>query len=113
MIDEMFDELSAPKGQVRFKKGGLPKEIIKNGKIELNPIYDLRESAPLLIGKNILLIAGWEDVNVTIDNHLLPLYRTLKNENIENVEFIVYHTTHSFSNVREDLANDLINWLKE
>ena len=113
MIDEMFDELSAPKGQVRFKKGGLPKEIIKNGKIELNPIYDLRESAPLLIGKNILLIGGWEDVNVTIDNHLLPLYRTLKNENIENVEFIVYHTTHSFSNVREDLANDLINWLKE
>lgn len=113
MIDEMFDELSAPKGNVRFKKGGLPKEIIKNGKIELNPIYDLRKSAPLLIEKNILLIGGWEDGNVTIDNHLLPFYRALKNEGVENVKFIVYHTSHSFANVRDDLANDLIDWLKK
>ena len=111
MIDEMFDELSVPTGTVRFKKGGLPKEIIKNGKIELNPIYDLRKSAPLLTGKNILLIGGWEDINVTIDYHLLPLYRVLKNEKIDNVEFIVYHTDHSFSNVRDELANTIYTWI--
>ncbi|MCW8824532.1 MAG: alpha/beta fold hydrolase [Ignavibacteriaceae bacterium] len=111
MIDEMFDELSVPTGTVRFKKGGLPKEIIKNGKIELNPIYDLRKSAPLMTGKNILLIGGWEDINVTIDDHLLPLYRALKNEKIENVEFIVYHTNHSFKNVRDDLTNTIYNWI--
>ena len=111
MIDEMFDELSVPRGPVKFKKGELPKEIIKNGKIELNNIYDLRKSAPLLKGKNILLIGGWEDVNVTIDNLLLPLYRALKKEKIENVEFIVYHTTHSFSNIRDKLAEDILKWL--
>jgi len=111
MIDEMFDELSVPTGTVRFKKGGLPKEIIKNGKIKLNPIYDLRKSAPLLTGKNILLIGGWEDINVTIDYQLLPLYRELKNEKIDNVEFIVYHTDHSFSNVRDELANTIYTWI--
>ena len=80
--------------------------------IELNPTYDLRYCAPLLAKKNILLIGGWEDVNVTIDDQLLPLYRAIKNEKNENVEFIVYHTNHSFSNVRDKLAEDIIKWLK-
>ena len=32
-------------------------------------------------------------------------------EKIENVEFIVYHTTHSFSNIRDKLAEDILKWL--
>jgi len=112
MIDEMFDEIAAPTGNVRFAIGGTAKEIVGMKIIELNPTYDLRYCAPLLAKKNILLIGGWEDVNVTIDDLLLPLYRSLKNEGNENVEFIVYHTTHSFSNIRDKLAEDIIEWVE-
>jgi predicted esterase len=112
MMDDMFDKLAAPNGPVKFAIGGLAKEIVEMRIIELNPTYDLRKSAPLLTKKNILLIGGWDDVNITIDHQLLPLYRALKNEKNENVEFIVYHTNHSFSNVRDKLAGDIIKWLK-
>ena len=111
-IDDMFEELTYPSGPVRFAIGGTAKEIVGMKIIELNPTYDLRKSAPLLVDKNILLIGGWEDVNVSIDHILLPLYRTLKKEKIENVEFIVYHTTHYFSNVRDKLAEDIIEWIE-
>jgi len=61
------------------------------------------------------LIGGWDDVNVTIENHLLPLYRALKKENSQNVEFIAYQTDHSFLNVgeklAEDIAEDIIEWI--
>ena len=112
MIDEMFEELTYPSGPVRFAIGGTAKEIVGMKIIELNPTYDLKKSAPFLVDKNILLIGGWEDVNVSIDHILLPLYRTLKNEKIQNVEFIVYHTTHAFSNVRDKLAEDIIEWIE-
>ena len=109
----MFDELKAQTGIVRFGPGGTAKGIAEMKIIELNPTYDLRYCAPLLAKKNILLIGGWEDVNVTIDDQLLPLYRAIKNGKNENVEFIVYHTNHSFSNVRYKLAEDIIKWLKK
>jgi dipeptidyl aminopeptidase/acylaminoacyl peptidase len=112
MIDDMFEELTYPSGPVRFAIGGTAKEIAEMKIIELNPTYDLRKSVPLLVDKNILLIGGWEDVNVSIEHLLLPLYRALKNEKKANVEFIVYHTSHSFSNVRDKLAEDIIKWLK-
>ena len=111
-IDKMFDELKAQTAIVRFGPGGTAKEIAEMKIIELNPTYDLRYCAPLLVKKNILLFGGWEDVNVSIDHILLPLYRTLKKEKIENVEFIVYHTTHSFSNVKDKLAEDIIEWIE-
>jgi dipeptidyl aminopeptidase/acylaminoacyl peptidase len=112
MIDDMFEELTYPSGPVRFAIGGTAKEIAEMKIIELNPTYDLRKSAPLLANKNILLIGGWEDVNVSIDHLLLPFYRALKKEKVENVRFIVYHTTHSFSNVRDKLAEDIIEWIE-
>jgi dipeptidyl aminopeptidase/acylaminoacyl peptidase len=112
MIDEMFDNLRANTEIVRFGPGGAVKEFAEMKIIELNPTYDLRKCAPLLFDKNILLIGGWEDVNVSIENILLPLYRALKKEKAENVRFIVYHTNHSFSNVRDKLAEDIIEWIK-
>jgi dienelactone hydrolase len=111
-IDKMFDELKAQTAIVRFGPGGTAKGIAEMKIIELNPTYDLRYCASLLVKKNILLFGGWEDANVNIDDLLLPLYRSLKNEGNENVEFIVYHTTHSFSNVKDKLAEDIIEWIE-
>jgi len=111
LLDDIFDELKSRKDIVRFGPGGTVKEIAEMKIVESNPTYDLQYCAPLLTDKNILLIGGWEDVNVTIEDRLLPLYRALKNEKIDNVTFIVYHTDHSFSNVRDELANTIYTWI--
>jgi pimeloyl-ACP methyl ester carboxylesterase len=79
-IDQMFDELKTQKEVVRFGPGGIVKEIAEMKIIELNPTYDLRYCVPLLVQKRILLIAGWDDHSVSIENIVLPLYSELKKE---------------------------------
>jgi len=106
ILNESFDEMKSPEGPVRFEGRGALQKLVDSA-----DLYDLRLSAPKLAGREILLIGGWDDMNVTIDNHLLPLYRALKNENGRNVEFLVYQTDHSFSNVREKLAEDIVGWI--
>jgi hypothetical protein len=74
-------------------------------------VYGLRENAAKLADRSILLIGGWEDVEVTIDQYLLPLYRALRGAGAAKVTFLVYHTDHDFSNVRQRLASDIAGWL--
>jgi pimeloyl-ACP methyl ester carboxylesterase len=74
-------------------------------------IYGLRENAGKLADRSILLLGGWEDQQVTIDQYLLPLYRTLRGAGAAKVTFIVYHTDHNFVNVRQRLASDIASWL--
>jgi len=107
MMDTMFDELKAPKGPARFGGKEAFKELLDNA-----DRYDLRKSAPSLADRNILLLGGLDDVNVTIEDHLLPLYRTLRKEGAKNLQFVVYQTDHSFENVRDELAEDIIKWIK-
>ena len=108
VINDAFDKLKAPEGPVRFEGHVALQELIKHA-----DLYDLRLGAPKLADREILLIGGWDDVNITIENHLLPLYRALRNEGAQNVEFIVYQTNHSLENVREKLAEDIIEWLNK
>lgn len=108
MINDMFDKLKAPEGPVQFEGHKALQELIDN----IN-FYDLRLSAPNLAKREILFIGGWDDVNITIENHILPLYRVLKKENDQYVKIIAYQTDHSFSNVRDKLAEDIIKWIIE
>ena len=112
MIDQMFDELKAQTGTVRFGKGGIAKEIAEMKIIELNPTYDLRNCAPLLVQKNILLIAGWDDNKSSIENIILPLYRELKKEKAQNVKIVAFQDDHSLKNCRDELAQTIIEWLR-
>jgi len=79
--------------------------------IEHQDIYGLRENAANLADRSILMVSGWEDTGPTIDEYQLPLYRALKDAGAANVTFIVYHTDHNFSNVRQRLASDIADWL--
>jgi len=111
-IDKMFDELKAQTEIVRFGPGGTAKEIAEMQIIELNPTYDLRYCAPLLVQKRILLIAGWDDHSVSIENIVLPLYHELKKEKAENIKIIAFQDNHSFKNSRDELAKTIIEWIK-
>jgi dipeptidyl aminopeptidase/acylaminoacyl peptidase len=112
MIDDMFANLTAPTGPVRFETGALPKEIAETGIDKLDPTLSLRKSAPLLAQKDILLIGGWDDAQVTIDQFILPLYRALKNEKAKNVKIFAFQDDHYFRNSRNEVAQTITEWLK-
>ena len=112
-IDQMFDELKTQKDVVRFAPGGIVKEIAEMKIVELNPTYDLRYCVPLLVQKRILLISGWDDHSVSIENIILPLYRELKKKKAENINIVGFQDDHSFKNSRDKLAQTIIEWIKE
>jgi dipeptidyl aminopeptidase/acylaminoacyl peptidase len=105
MFDASFSSLEAPKGPVRGGEAAL-KDMVNNPEM-----HDLRKLAPNFKGKKILMIGGWEDSGPVVENHLVPFYRALKESGVENVKFIVYHTNHSFRNVRKQLADDILKWI--
>lgn len=74
-------------------------------------MYGLRENAVNLADRSIILIGGWEDEQVTVDQFLLPLYRALRGAGAAKVTFLVYHTDHGFANVCQRLASDIAEWL--
>ena len=74
--------------------------------------YDLISHARALAEKEILLIGGWQDRTATIEHYVLPLYRSLQKSGAENLKIIVYETDHSFKNVRDTIASEIISWIK-
>jgi dienelactone hydrolase len=112
LVDGMFASWTKPPYEVRFAKGALPKEIAAAGLDQLDPIFDLRASAPRLAGKEILLVGGWNDRQVTIDRFILPFYRALEKAGAKNVTIIAFQDDHYFKKSREPLARAVIDWLK-
>jgi dipeptidyl aminopeptidase/acylaminoacyl peptidase len=112
MIDSMFEQLKAPNGPVRFEEGKMPKDITPEDVAQIDSTIDLRECAPLISDRNILLFAGIDDPMVTMENHMLPLYRTLKNENAYNVKFVTFQDDHSFKKSRDKISEIIIDWVK-
>jgi pimeloyl-ACP methyl ester carboxylesterase len=113
LLDEIFDELKPMTEVVRFGPGGTPKELAEMKIIELNQTYDLKYCAPLLAIKDILLIGGWDDHNVSIENIILPLYRALIDADAEHVTITAVQDDHSFKNSRTELAQIIIDWLNQ
>jgi dienelactone hydrolase len=107
MLDASFAKREAPEGPVR---GGV--EALRD-MVENPDMHDLRKLAPNFKGKKILMIGGWEDSGPVVENHLVPFYRTLKKAGVEDVKIIMYHTDHSFQNVLEQLAADILEWISE
>jgi pimeloyl-ACP methyl ester carboxylesterase len=74
--------------------------------------YDLVKHAEQLSYKDILLIGGWSDQANTIEHHILPLYRALQIYGAKQLEIEVFSTDHSFKNVRDQLTQRILAWLK-
>jgi pimeloyl-ACP methyl ester carboxylesterase len=106
IIRSMLLSTRWPEGPARFDMEATLRELAEH-----QDVYGLRENATKLADRSILLIGGWEDVEVTIDQYLLPLYRALRGSSAAEVTFLVYHTDHNFSNVRQRLASDIAGWL--
>jgi dienelactone hydrolase len=74
--------------------------------------YDLVKHAEALSCKNILIIGGWRDQENTIEHHILPLFRALQRNRTKQVQIEMFDADHSFTNVRGQLADRLVSWLK-
>lgn len=105
-LDGVLESTSLPAGPIRFDVATVLQEMLGD-----RAAISVVEHAPALAGHSILILGGWEDATTTIDDNLLPYYRALKNNGAADVTFIVYHTDHSFSNVRSQLYTDLLAWV--
>ena len=74
--------------------------------------YDLVKHAEALSYKDILIIGGWRDQENTIEHHILPLFRALQRHGAKQVQVEAFDADHSFSNVRSQLADRIVSWLK-
>jgi dienelactone hydrolase len=96
----------APDGPARFDVDAGLQELADHPEV-----FGARENAQKLADRSILLLGGWEDTGPNVDQYQLPLYRALKSAGAARLTFIVYHTDHSFGNVRQRLAADTADWL--
>jgi dienelactone hydrolase len=74
--------------------------------------YDVVKQAEALSYKDILIIGGWRDQENTIEHHILPLFRALQRHGAKEVQIEIFDTDHSFANVRSQLADRIVSWLK-
>ncbi len=109
LVDAIFDEMAAPDSPWRLAPGATPREVTEQH-LAIDP-YDLRLAAPSLADRHLLLIGGWDDLNVKIDNHLLPLYRALQSEGARHVSVVAFQDAHGFQTVRNELARAILDWM--
>ncbi len=102
----MLRSTQAPKGPVRFDIEGTTRELREGMQI-----YGLREIAPRLADRSILMLGGWEDEQVVVEDTLVPVYRTLRRAGARDVTFLVYPDGHGFSSSRAKIAAANREWL--
>jgi uncharacterized protein len=101
------------KGIYRFVPGEKPSDKLAEGFRDFDPTFFQKRNATRLAPKNILLISGWDDSGVTLERHILPLYRELKKEQAQNVKIVAYQDDHSFSHFREAMGNMIAEWIRQ
>lgn len=75
--------------------------------------FDQVKHAEYLKNNDILFLGGWDDQDILLEEHILPLFRRLQELKAENVKIKVFETDHTFLNVREELNETLIDWIKK
>ena len=75
--------------------------------------YNLLIHSKELSQKSILFLGGWRDKAILLEDHILPLYRSLQEYNSSTIKIEVFDSDHSFKNVREEIADLIVSWIKD
>jgi len=75
--------------------------------------FDLKKYADQLAKKDILLFGGWLDYGVKIEDHILPLCRSLQKQGAEKLEIHMVNDDHELRNARSEIFTKIISWLKK
>ena len=106
MVDDLLAQSAAPTGPIRFSVQYTLRELVEG-----QQTYGLLENAAKLSDRSILLVGGWQDQSVTIEDSLLPLCRALRRSGGDDVRFVTYHADHSFASVRDELHEEIRRWI--
>ncbi|MEJ2543622.1 MAG: lipocalin-like domain-containing protein [Calditrichaceae bacterium] len=107
MFEKMLKKTEYPNGPIKGKIDSYLKFWLSN----LDK-YDQVRYAKLLKNRDILFISGLNDMDVVLDEHILPVYRKLRKLDSENTEMVVLNTDHSFKKVRKELTEKIYYWIK-
>ena len=115
-IDKMFDSWEQPEKPLRLAWEGKSPEYRQNymlNDLSENPYYDLRNCAPELAQRDILLIGAWDDASVPMEHVILPLYRELQKAGAMHLRVRAFQDSHAFKNSSEKLAQLIIDWIHQ
>ncbi len=97
--------IRTPEGPVNFRDDFLF-DLIKN-----QETLTLEQQLPYLKDRDILLLGAWDDEISPIEDHLLPLYRSLTTQGIKS-RIVAFHDDHEFSKNKAELVREIIHWLR-
>ena len=106
MFIQMLKETEYPNGPIKTNIDSLTNYWLAN----LDK-YDQVMHAESIKNRDILLLGGLDDHEVLLEEHILPLYRKLKELKANHVAIRVFNSDHSFKNVREELADTIYTWI--
>ena len=75
--------------------------------------FDLIKNAERLKNKEVFFITGWLDTTIPMEEFIIPSYRKLKTLYPRSVSIKALETDHYFTDVRDELANIIIEWVNK
>ncbi len=111
MFEQQIARLYSPKGPIKGDSIYLHNYF---GKIipDVNN-YDLVLNAAKLKSRKILFLTGWQDIEIPMEEYIIPVYRALKNQGSESVSIRAFDAGHYFGNVMDELVNTISDWSKK
>lgn len=103
-VTRNLEAIRTPIGPVNFRDNLLA-ELIEN-----QEVFDLENLAPFLKDRKILLISGWEDGVVPVEDNLLPFYHALVSNGAQKVSIEVLQDDHEFSKSKDMLVEIITDW---
>lgn len=100
-----LENIRSPKGPVVFRDDLLT-DLVNN-----QARFGIDHLSRLLLNRDILLVGGWDDSVIALEDHLLPFYRTLLRNGAGEVRIEAIQDDHEFPNSRDRLVEIIIEWL--
>lgn len=104
MFEQMIKASESPEGPIKFDSS-------KYKWLSNLDKFDQVKHAESLVDRDILFISGWQDNNVILEEHILPLYRKLQELGSDKIQICVFDSNHGFGNVGEELTETVHNWI--
>jgi fermentation-respiration switch protein FrsA (DUF1100 family) len=79
--------------------------------LEHSSDYDIITHAGALAQKPLLIVAGWKDQEITLEETVLPLVRALQAVGAPRLTPVTLNDDHMFQATRSKLHKEVTDWL--
>jgi dipeptidyl aminopeptidase/acylaminoacyl peptidase len=104
--EEMLGQLTTGSPARGLGGAGSVRELLEN-----RAEYDLLNHAEGLKAKQLLIIGGWKDGEVTLEETVLPLVRGLRAAGVQHLTAMTLDDDHMFGATRPALHELVLDWL--